>query len=74
MLYVLIAIVCAAVWFVTQRITDRLRRVGTATATIGLLLAGAMWWMAFPFLILAVVGVAVVGMSYFRERRTSGAR
>ena len=69
MIYVLIALVCAIAWMATRRIADPARRVGAAIAAIGLVLAAAMWWMAFPFLVIAAFGAAVVAVSHLQQRR-----
>lgn len=69
MIYVLIALVVGIVWLVTRRIADPMRRLGVAVAAVGIILAIAMWWMAFPFLVIAAVGGAIVAASHFRQRR-----
>ena len=71
MIYVLVALVCTVVWFGTRRVIDPLRRVGVAIAAIGIVLAVGMWWMAFPFLIIAGIGAVVAAVSYIRPRRAS---
>ena len=69
MIYVLVALVCTVVWLATRRVADPLRRAGVAIAAIGLVLAAGMWWMAFPFLVIAVVGAVLTAVSYRRPGR-----
>lgn len=71
MIYILIAVLAAIVWLATRRITDPVRRFGMAAVVIGLALAVLMWWMAFPFLVIAAIGGVIVGLSYLRERRSA---
>lgn len=71
MIYVLIVTLAVVVWLATRPITDPVRRFGVGTAVIGLALAVLMWWMAFPFLVIAVAGGVIVGVSYLRERRSA---
>lgn len=68
MIYALVALVGVVAWIATARISDPLRRTGIAIAAVGLILALAMWWMAFPFLIIAVVGGLIFVASIVRER------
>lgn len=67
MIYLLTATLLAVTWFATRRVSDPLRRAGVAIAAIGFALALAMWWMAFPFLIVGVIGCLIVLVSKLRQ-------